>query len=533
MTFADDERGQPVVIGALLIFTILILAFAGYQAFAVPQQNAETEFQHEQQVQSEFLDIRNDILQSATGGTSSFSELTLGTDYTARLLALNPPPATGTVETTASQQISVEDGGTDITGDVCRGPDETRSLEYRASYNEFRGYPTYRIENTVAYRQFDNTARPQSAQRLISDASINLVPIQGEFSESGIQAESIEPVPGRVKAQTVTDPVIELPTELDQATWNELLADELDSGESATVSGDTLTLDLSGEYNLVCSPVGINTAPPGGARNEGGLSGGTGDNGQINPSGAQDIFLTDISRQGGGGSSNIEFRFENRGSEDRTFEQARYVLYYASNEKAQQDVEIGGDTLQLRGEYVTLSNPIKIGAGDTETVVLDFDDNAAGDLIGISFIDDRNEESLYLGGSDSSGGSGGSGGGTVPAGSGFNSVSASDFNAQNNRDQSLSFELSDQLSSGETVEIDLSEAVNGGVGYSNPTVVSGGNGDVSLNGNVVTYNSNGDPPSTTVSISIEADANKNEGTYTAYFSHSDKIETASNSFTVG
>jgi hypothetical protein len=412
MVFRDDERGQSVLIGSILLFGILVIAFAGYQAFAVPNQNAGTEFQHEQQVQSQFLEIRNGIMRSATEGTSSFTDLELGTDYTVRLVALNPPPVSGTIQTTSSEQISVEDGGTDITGNVCRGPDETRRLQYEASYNELGGTPTYRMENTVAYRQFDNAVRIQSSQRLLSDRSVNLVPIQGSFSESGSGTESIEPVPGRVKAQTVTDPVIELPTALDQATWNELLADELDSGESATVSGETLTLDLSGEYNLVCSPVGINQAPPGGVRNSGELSGGGSGGSQINPSGAQGVFLTDISRQQNPtDNTNIEFTFENRGDEARTFEQARFALYYASNSKAQQSVDVRGETLQLRGEYVSLGNPIEIPAGGSETVTLDFQDGADGDLIGISFIDDRNEELLYLGGSDDSTNNGGNGGG--------------------------------------------------------------------------------------------------------------------------
>ncbi|MFT4883894.1 MAG: hypothetical protein ACI8U4_001407, partial [Natronomonas sp.] len=314
------------------------------------------------------------------------------------------------------------------------------------------------------YRQFDDAVRVQSSQRLLSDQSVNLVPVQGSFSESGSGTESIEPIPGRVKAQTVTDPVIELPTALDQATWNELLADELDSDESATVSGGTLTLDLSGEYNLVCSPVGINQAPPGGVRNSGELSGGGSGGSQINPSGAQEVFLTDISRQQNPTkNSNIEFTFENRGNENRTFEQARFALYYAPNSKAQQSVEVRGETLQLRGEYVSLGNPIEIPAGGSETVTLDFQDGADGDLIGISFIDDRNKRPLYIGGSDDS--SGGGGGSTS-----LSSANAGDIGTTSNETQELTFTLERDFSDGEEVTIDLSDATGGEkVDYSGST----------------------------------------------------------------
>ena len=36
-----DERGQAIQIGAVLLFGLLIISFASYQAFVVPNQNKQ------------------------------------------------------------------------------------------------------------------------------------------------------------------------------------------------------------------------------------------------------------------------------------------------------------------------------------------------------------------------------------------------------------------------------------------------------------------------------------------------------------
>ena len=70
--YRDDDRGQSIQIGAVLLFGALIVALAGYQAFVVPQQNERVEFAHSQTVQDDMQDLRN-ALVSATGEASTRS----------------------------------------------------------------------------------------------------------------------------------------------------------------------------------------------------------------------------------------------------------------------------------------------------------------------------------------------------------------------------------------------------------------------------------------------------------------------------
>ena len=53
-SFRDDTREVSQVIGAVFIFGILVVAFSGYQAFVIPNQNAETEFNH-------YGDVKDDM----------------------------------------------------------------------------------------------------------------------------------------------------------------------------------------------------------------------------------------------------------------------------------------------------------------------------------------------------------------------------------------------------------------------------------------------------------------------------------------
>ncbi|MFC6976212.1 hypothetical protein ACFQL1_18425 [Halomicroarcula sp. GCM10025709] len=62
MEFVGDERSQSIQVGAVLLFAVLIIAFSTYQAFVVPDQNRQIEFNHNQEVQQQLQDLRNAIV---------------------------------------------------------------------------------------------------------------------------------------------------------------------------------------------------------------------------------------------------------------------------------------------------------------------------------------------------------------------------------------------------------------------------------------------------------------------------------------
>jgi hypothetical protein len=262
MTFADDERGQPVVIGALLIFTILILAFAGYQAFAVPNQNAEVEFNHFQDVQSDFGELESNLVNAIESGDTRSVSIDLGPQYPTRMIALNPPPAAGTLRTTEAGEVAIS--GTSES--ICRdgGTPTSRSLVYQPGYAEFDNAESIVYENRFTTRQF-REGSVFGEQRLVESRSgndrINLLLLTGDVSENGIGVSNVEIDATSRYSTTVNNPTITLPSRFSDTEWNnDILAGRGDV--TAAENGDRIDLSFSGgDYTVSCAVAGLNSEP--------------------------------------------------------------------------------------------------------------------------------------------------------------------------------------------------------------------------------------------------------------------------------
>lgn len=386
MTFRGDHRGQSVQIGAVLLFAVLLLAFTGYQAVVVPQQNGRAEFDHSQRVAADVADARNAIMAAALEGEERFVDVELGTRYPLRLLALNPPPAAGTLRTTEARPFAVyndSDGaGTDVTDVACPGPGVTRTLRYEPSYNEYGSAPVSGVEHTVAYRTFAEDTLTASGQRLVRDRTITLVALHGEYAETGAGTVTFEPRPGAARATTVVDPELVLPTELSRSTWVDLLAGEVPAEDVAVANGD-LTLSLEGRYTLRCAAVGANQAPAGGERGDVEFGGG-----DLNPAGPGSVRLANVSSGPDGRA--VTLTLENAGDRPRTLERARIPFVYEATKP--NEVEYGdlagnrADRLRAREDFEVVDAEVVVPAGGRTDVTIEFSDNAQGYLVGFSAV---------------------------------------------------------------------------------------------------------------------------------------------------
>ena len=179
MDLRGDSRGQSIQIGAILIFGILIVFFSTYQAFVVPQQNAEVESEHQQVIDRQMQELRNAIVSLPGAESGRSVALTLGTTYPARIIALNPPPPSGTVRTvgTGDESINLTLANANATDDETRDFwDENRSyntgaIAYAPNYHEYENPPAIIYENTVLYKEFrsGNFTPPDSDSSTASD----------------------------------------------------------------------------------------------------------------------------------------------------------------------------------------------------------------------------------------------------------------------------------------------------------------------------------------------------------------------------
>jgi len=285
MRFRDDRRAAALQVGAILLLGFLVIGLALYQATVVPDQNERVEFDHNQQVQDSLQDVRNGILRTASAERTSPTTVPLGTRYPTRIVAVNPPPTSGTLRTESGGTVTLVNA-TAINGetaDFWNGTNRsyaTQRLSYRPDYSLYQHAPRTTYADTVLYNGFDDDRnRAVTDQQLLSGNLIYVVALNGSYSRSGTQAATISPSPVSASDRTVavngSDIEIKVATDLSEDEWRRLLADQYESnggridgnadGVTVYPSNETLVVDLvpNRTYRLRMAKVGVGTGVSG------------------------------------------------------------------------------------------------------------------------------------------------------------------------------------------------------------------------------------------------------------------------------
>jgi len=277
----EDQRAVSEVVGAVLLFGILVVSLSVYQVQVIPSENAQVEYQHNQQVQNQLLDTRNALLRTAATGNAQPTSLTLGTTYPARAFFINPPDATGALRTDAF------DGNTNITLSnvtAASGPDgldeylndtghtlsfPTERLVYSPTYREYDSAPDTVYENGLLYNQFGAANLTLTDQPIVTGNRITITALDGSYRRDGTGAVTIDPSaesapPQQVVVTNDTDGplVLSIPTALTRDEWR--TQTDLDETDGVTVGDKTngrLRVELTGgPYRLSLSRIGLGDA---------------------------------------------------------------------------------------------------------------------------------------------------------------------------------------------------------------------------------------------------------------------------------
>jgi Tfp pilus assembly protein PilV len=258
MRFEEDTRGQSVLIGSILLFGILIIALASYQAAVVPNQNAEVEFTHSQQIENEFSEFHSNVINAIESNDERSTSFTLGTRYPSRLIALNPPAAAGTLSTTEAGTVEL-DGAT--VSNVCGG-DTSRSLVYEPQYNEYQSAQSTVYEHSLVGTTFrDGQSFPQS-QRMIREDGVYLTLLTGNISESRSGSVGVD-----ISATHRSDPAegvtsVTIPSQFDNETWeNQILAGQGNVDRIEDAGDGRIEIILNEPLNVSCAVVGLDSDP--------------------------------------------------------------------------------------------------------------------------------------------------------------------------------------------------------------------------------------------------------------------------------
>jgi hypothetical protein len=284
--FNADERGVSEVVGAILVFGVVVALLAIIQAQAIPAANKVVEYNHNQEVQGDVIDLQEAASRSGALGTAESVKIQAGTTYPSRLFFFNPSSPSGTIKTEGGppptgqnvvlrNMLAQDDEVRQyINGDPI-GDLETKRFVYEPNYNEYRNPPNTTLEYGVLYNQYDNGENViVNEGSVVRGNQITLTFFGGDLSTGQSGSLSLEALPASAPARTVSvkpaggnDIEIKLPTKLSADTWeNDILDGEANVLRVESVTGeDAVVLVLDGTqdtYDLRMSVVGIGPNSP-------------------------------------------------------------------------------------------------------------------------------------------------------------------------------------------------------------------------------------------------------------------------------
>jgi len=274
---AGDRRAVSEVLGGILLFALLISVLVLVQANAVPVQNQQIEFEHNQRIQQDMLALDRAILQAATENVPSSAQLELSARYPSRFFLINPAEGSGSIETVGSGTVMLSNAVAPSAGTYWDGSAksfDTTVLRYRPNYNEYRNAPVTVYEHNTLVNEFEDEAIiPLDSGGFIQGDQLTILLIDGRLSTASAQTVAVEATPLSAPTQTtaITNDgssgiTVSLPTTLSEQQWETLLDDEtVAAGGNVTdvtvVTGapmNTLTVTLApGEYDLRMARVGV------------------------------------------------------------------------------------------------------------------------------------------------------------------------------------------------------------------------------------------------------------------------------------
>ncbi|WP_410766759.1 Ig-like domain-containing protein [Haloferax sp. DFSO60] len=213
MEFLDNERGQAVQVGAILLFGFLVIGLSLYQATVVPQETKSVEFEAYLDASDDLVSLHNDILASATRGVQSGTSVQTGIQYPPRVLFVNPGPSTGSLALSESHPITIAgaeavDGEPESVEALWNGSArtyESKVLRYSPGYNEFDGTPVS-ITGSTVQRETETRVVPLGGQTLISGNRITVISLDGQIGQTSTQtALTVAPISSATRTVTVTN----------------------------------------------------------------------------------------------------------------------------------------------------------------------------------------------------------------------------------------------------------------------------------------------------------------------------------------
>jgi hypothetical protein len=262
-TLCSDEKGVSEVIGAILIFTILVAFLGMLQVYGVPAWNKETEFGHFNRLYDDFLDMKRIIQDTAVYDLPRTAVLHTSLDYQVRMFLVNPPKPSAVLTTSYDKYIAITYNG-NITERV-----NSCTLRVEEKYNYFTA-PAFVLEHGMIIGDA-NTGSYKIDDPPITKNNMDLLIMGCDNSSSGTTGSlNLHVYPVLLNTLSVSNATLSFNTDY-PLLWGSYLSS---MGADYSVAGDIITVNykyptkikvmhisLGAPSNLSLLPASITPAP--------------------------------------------------------------------------------------------------------------------------------------------------------------------------------------------------------------------------------------------------------------------------------
>lgn len=247
VTIVNSSRGNKgvsPVIASLLIIVLVTITFTQYQSQVVPNQVAESETAHKDQVVSDFKGFQTAVTRAVSSDRLIKPEVRTGVSY--GIPGVTPAPRRGTVysQKPESDIIIRNAQNSKSASNFYTGFEpktyETRWVNYQIEYTRAPETSDITYENGILYKNISQGTNTQATNRydilsrasIVNGRSIRLYALAGNFSisrsgETKLRVNGVNAPVNSVSIQNNSTGQIQIlvPTQIPQRVWETKLLD--------------------------------------------------------------------------------------------------------------------------------------------------------------------------------------------------------------------------------------------------------------------------------------------------------------------
>lgn len=232
MGFRSANRGVSEVVGAMLLFGVLVMGLGMYQVHVVPEADSRVEYDHHEETRDQMRALGNAVADAALSGDRDTVEVAPTVRYPPRPLTMQRGRGGGSFGVAGAGTVEIDGltatGPASVYWDGSERSFDTTLVSHRAGYRHYSPPVGTTVEPLATHTKYDDGMVYETPRRLVDGRTISVVTLEGaDGRTSRTKTMDVRPVSAAgdgIRAQggfTVT-----VPTTVSEAAWIDALGDE-------------------------------------------------------------------------------------------------------------------------------------------------------------------------------------------------------------------------------------------------------------------------------------------------------------------